>query len=430
MGAIDVLYDQIDLKQSFSVYCSLVEIEKGVIAADAYAINNKWEIVAAATDIEFKRLKLASFHSHLKRSVEDKPTSEASSRRNVGGGSLKSHDYKSRKPQEHSEVSLENGQAPHKLVEVLAEVFGVESAQLDYSKTLEELGVDSLMLLELQSALGRAYGGTDMLQQLEVDLSWTVDSLLNAIQKSLDVSVSTTATTSIEATRTPSPHESAITTPDEPDVPSTSARSSCSKEKLNELCQLVADLTGASQSSVTPVTSLEALGFDSLLYIELGDAMRNKYRSSITDDAVLDCEDIKSLGSLIAPETSKGTATISRVQPTAADFGSSLKFLQDSHSHETPLLLIHDGSGSQAPYASLQDINRPLYAISRTKILNCRGSDDIDALADAYLRLWTEQIGNRSVILGGKSLSCWFLSRPNPQQAGLLEVWWPMRWQL
>ncbi|KAL8766516.1 MAG: hypothetical protein Q9209_006732 [Squamulea sp. 1 TL-2023] len=70
--------------------------------------------------------------------------------------------------------------------------------------------------------------------------------------------------------------------------------------------------------------------------------------------------------------------------------------------HSPPLVLIHDGSGLSSKYRSIKDQSRPLWGVSNPKISSADSWADLDAMARAYVDRIRVSIGE-PLILGGWS---------------------------
>jgi iterative type I PKS product template protein len=71
--SVEMLYRQINYSSSFTVYCSLLEVE-GSILADSFASDDSGNIIAIVRGMEFRRLKLAAFQIALSRNTSLAPS--------------------------------------------------------------------------------------------------------------------------------------------------------------------------------------------------------------------------------------------------------------------------------------------------------------------------------------------------------------------
>ena len=64
--SIHILDRDIDYQDTFTVYCSLVDVIKDMLLADTYALNSAGKAVATIRGMEFKRLRLSTFQNLLR----------------------------------------------------------------------------------------------------------------------------------------------------------------------------------------------------------------------------------------------------------------------------------------------------------------------------------------------------------------------------
>ncbi|KAK8066684.1 Orsellinic acid synthase [Apiospora hydei] len=161
--SVEVEYRDIDYDSSFTVYCSLLDM-KGMILADATALNAAGEVVAVVRAYAVTKVHcqpIASPGSHIaKHKSNHVPAEEAAAAPTCSNW---------------SHHSLSTGDAPNSPVEsvtcgtllaqgisqtlngIVMEVGGFSERDMDYGKSLDELGIDSLMQIEIVSKLTRAF---------------------------------------------------------------------------------------------------------------------------------------------------------------------------------------------------------------------------------------------------------------------------------
>ncbi|KAK8134555.1 polyketide synthase [Apiospora sp. TS-2023a] len=173
--AIEIAYHDVDYSETFQIYCSLLEI-KGAILADAIALNSAGKVVAVARGMEFKRLRLSAFQQALSRRSTTTPPIEPPPRlreqpvaatkmylpptgletppTSTSGDGMSSPTTKP-----HTDTSPFGEGISQTLKSIVMEVGGFAEQDIDYTKSLDELGIDSLMQIELVSKLARTFPG-------------------------------------------------------------------------------------------------------------------------------------------------------------------------------------------------------------------------------------------------------------------------------
>ncbi|ORY65436.1 uncharacterized protein BCR38DRAFT_432775 [Pseudomassariella vexata] len=195
--SIEISYRDIDYTGSFTVYCSLLEI-KGIILADATALDSSGKVVAVVRGMEFKRLRLSAFQHML---------------------SLKSIALEPREdPLEQAKPQLVTGlitppitgddmnsliEAPGSLLHdvsqalkgIVMDVGGFSEQDMDYTKSLDELGIDSLVQIEIISKVTCTFPGQAGLDHHALSECETLESLENKLSSILQSSMEIAALT-------------------------------------------------------------------------------------------------------------------------------------------------------------------------------------------------------------------------------------------
>lgn len=190
--AIEIAYHEVDYSQPFKIYCSLLEI-KGAILGEAIALNSAGKVVAVARGMEFKRLRLSTFQQSLSRGtiapIEARPQQDLmpvarlpppsgldTPLTSTGGDAMNSPTMP------HTHVPIDG--ISQTLKNILVEVGGFAENDIDYTKSLDELGIDSLMQIELVSMLARTFPGQHGINHYVLSKCETlgaIDDLLSSI---------------------------------------------------------------------------------------------------------------------------------------------------------------------------------------------------------------------------------------------------------
>lgn len=157
--SIQLFYGDIDYYETFTVYCSLFDSDEGTILADACALDSTGRVIATAEGMHFKKVRLSAFKALLERTTERSAVDKHSSPSQTSPASSGSRAL----------VASPNGtptpteEHPHqqsiktKVSQIIIETCGIPENQMHAIKDLSALGVDSLMTLELVSALKQAF---------------------------------------------------------------------------------------------------------------------------------------------------------------------------------------------------------------------------------------------------------------------------------
>lgn len=192
--SVEISYRDIDYADSFTVYCSLLEI-KGAILADAIALNAFGKVVAVVRDMEFKRLRLSTFQQMLSRkstAVESRkfPVEQEKPPLSTGSdtpttGEVMNTPIESRGSLLHDvRIALKN---------IVMEFGGFSEQDMDYTNSLDELGIDSLMQIEIISKLTRTFPGQAGLDHHALSECETLESLESTLASILQSSVEITS---------------------------------------------------------------------------------------------------------------------------------------------------------------------------------------------------------------------------------------------
>ncbi|RGP61684.1 polyketide synthase [Fusarium sporotrichioides] len=212
--SIEVAYHKIDYQDNFRVYCSLLEI-KGAILADSFALDSFGNLVAVIRGMEFRKLQLSTFQQALSRisSIPEskRPEHHHKSHSPVG---LQVEASATRPEQLITENMLdahkhpeERGMSPM-LRDVVVEVAGFSEQDIDYTMSLADLGIDSLMQIEIVSKISRLFPGQNGLSHHAISECETLEELDDMLSSVLQRSVKQSS-----ASQTSSSQQTGIVTP-------------------------------------------------------------------------------------------------------------------------------------------------------------------------------------------------------------------------
>ncbi|KAM0344911.1 hypothetical protein ACHAPU_007044 [Fusarium lateritium] len=170
VGSIEAAYRGLNYQDTFKIYCSLLKV-KGAILADAIALDSANRVVAVVRSMEFKKLQLSTFQLALSRTYstdagkpeERRALQEVKTSKPV---QLPSRIYTSQTRSglhapslvASTPVQTETG-ISHILRDIVIEVGGFTEQSLNYTMSLADLGIDSMMQIEIASKLSCLFPG-------------------------------------------------------------------------------------------------------------------------------------------------------------------------------------------------------------------------------------------------------------------------------
>ncbi|KAJ5645006.1 type I iterative polyketide synthase [Penicillium longicatenatum] len=354
---------------TFEVYCSNVEIAaSNVVIADAYAVDSQG-VIAVFKGMAFQRVKLTRMAQALRLTA----ARSGHSHQNV--------------PIERTKLVAPRASAPVSkpidmpvdkqpvIREIIARTCNLEASNLSRDTSLNAIGFDSLMIIELSSNLSSKL-------QISIDLSALeeCETVEDIEQLCSDGSQSGSTPTSEAET------VDSVTMPTTPPTPA---------DKLH-VASIIAETCGAHITSVKSDVELEALGIDSLMMIELEARLQSpsstkKLSSLELLSSVPQAEDNK-----VSTSTNIKIAAMLRLQEQP----EIVHVADDKAPESAPLFLIHDGSGICVQYHRLRPFNRTIYAIHDPKFLDPDSWSGIPAMAQSYARLIAKTTSGPYIIGG------------------------------
>ena len=359
--SVEVL-DGINFNSDFTVYCTLFDNSSGAIIADAIALDSNGEACAVIRGIEFKKLRLASFQRLLQnaatRTARVTPSLDTVSCSSFQTG------------RKHEKPALAS-MFPQALVmdtrtrvrdsvrNIVGEIYG--SNAIDPTQSLEALGVDSLMQIEITSKLRELFPETDMnpndLLQCE-----SLDALEDFV---------------VSAISTPDLTHSGSVTPElSPLIPA--LLDSSSTGVRDTMVGVIGEVYGSQDLDYSK--SLDSLGIDSLMQIEIATKLKDAFpETDFNHHDILQHETLQAVEELLeynvqlrqkhsnlqeclTPATLSSTnakitqASVSQTIVKSSKANPSL--LHTSDNAKPPMYLIHDGSGQVGMYAKLCKLDR------------------------------------------------------------------------
>ncbi|KAJ5674340.1 type I iterative polyketide synthase [Penicillium maclennaniae] len=395
---------------TFEVYCSNVEIAaQNVILADAYAVDSQG-VIAVFKGMAFQRVRLTRMAQSLRLTA----ARSSHSHQSVPTEKVKLV------PPKTSVADLKLPDSPvdrrPAIREIIATTCNLEASNLAADTSLQAIGFDSLMIIELSSNLSaKLHIAIDISALEDCETVEDIEQLCSDVGR-LGPTPASEAETVESVTMPTTP----ATPPDEPRIAS-----------------IIAETCGAHITSVKSDVELEALGIDSLMMIELEARLQSllntKKLSSLELSECRTVRDVEKLANLddVEPaqlEVETRSHSSSQVhdgtrppvlgggkEEVSASMDSKIATIlklheqpelvhlaQDKTSESAQLFLVHDGSGICVQYHRLKPFNRTVYAIHDPKFMDPDTWSGIPAMAQSYARL-IERTTSGPYILGGWS---------------------------
>ncbi|KAL7622053.1 polyketide beta-ketoacyl-synthase [Parahypoxylon ruwenzoriense] len=382
--------------EEMSIYCNLTDIGHSIVA-DSYVIDSDEKIVAFVEGACFKKIQLRSFNSHLSRLIRE-PTRRPSP--------PKAPDSSQQKiPLQQSQFFVENT-----IKSIVEEACGV-SLETTNSTTLQDVGVDSLMLIEITQLIRNRLPHSEI-DEAAIERCTTFQDLVDVVSKA-SAQASHPNSPPPEMTRTNSPAGSSI------DLPQSLPQNISSV--VSPMESLLFETCGIQVEDGMKDLELGTLGVDSLLSIELIDELQGRFGVVIDDsyesisnltfhrlEALFDKKH-QGLNPNLEPPFPQPSADPRLLHSTPTldlTVGDFQRIIQ-RQIHGTPksnVYVFHDGSGHCSMYSRVPDINRTINGIWSPDqlIIPSPKVDRLEQLASLYIK-HANLMEQQEIILGGWS---------------------------
>lgn len=190
--SIEIAYHEVDYRDTFKIYCNLLEI-KGAILADAIAIDSSNRVVAVVRGMEFKKLQLTTFQLALSRMSSGEASKPDAVRKqqlsarltsaqipDQGNTSQTNQNTGIPYPTQSSPAQIKTGMSQI-LRDIVVEVGGFTEQNINYTMSLADLGIDSMMQIEIASKLSRLFPGQTGLSHHALSECETLEELDNML---------------------------------------------------------------------------------------------------------------------------------------------------------------------------------------------------------------------------------------------------------
>ena len=397
--SVKATYNNVSYGKIFKVYCTTLSWVDGTIFADAYALEAGGSVVAAIKGMHFRRLRLANLKTHLETLTKKNTASSEASEPSLSDADTDRTPSSSSSPLPNSPPSSSGTPPPQHtkvqpvVAQVIGDACGTSGQSIDVDRELESLGVDSLMGIEIAESL----------QSQFPSLSLEASELTScSTQRDYEDLINSKAGTSLPQTED---FNEKVGTPKHQSHSSEADRSKV-KPQIGKVKQTLKTVIGVGQAQVDSSTLLKSLGIDSLMSIEFLEALATEHKLHISSEELEAC---RTVGDVEYFEM--GTSDGEKV-PARADATTSLEralgmtnnplTIQQLNVSDSPLFLVHDGSGLCNMYSKLRPMERAVYGFFNPGFFTSKEwAQEMSEMAGHYTSL-IDTSASKSIILGGK----------------------------
>ncbi|KAH9928293.1 uncharacterized protein B0H18DRAFT_1084485 [Fomitopsis serialis] len=336
---VTVLPDCVRPSAMFGVYCQVGYLSQTMAIADAYAIDlerGTGQVFAHMGKIQFRRLSRSGFKAILSMSTHD-----TSKRLTPSLGSDK------------IDTPAPLVSPRDRITRLVTEMCGISVDHVTLESRLDHLGVDSLMSIELTGRLNDAYPSLSMSARA-LGVLERVKDLIDFIEQHLSgqANVGHDFGLSGDKPRGRDPFTAQITV-----------------ESVRGVLSGILDIPA---ERLADDEHLDRLGLDSLSSIEARHSFSSTFYLQVPQDIFTRCKTVKELAVALAKHAASSSP--SPDPATSLQVRTNPMLLQDGKDQtETPLVLIHDGSGMVHPYMRLDDLGRRVWGIHNPKVPSGEG---------------------------------------------------------
>ena len=389
IGLVEFIPSFIKSGSRFVIHCTISWIsENNAMLGESYAVSDAHPrtVVAHMKGIRFRRVRLGSLKASLAKSLEVassslEPTSPALSR---------------------DIQSIEQ-----RVFQIIARTCDINAGDITLASDLDLFGIDSLMRLELGVGLARAF------------------PTIGDIEKNILKCNNTSDIVDMISSRNTIFSDNII---DEESFNTSSSVTSSSSTLVldvigkSSLRRMLADVLEIEQSVITDNRDLTYLGLDSLASMEVIYRIKKEYNLHLSasffevnrtiHDIDASIQDTLKSSPIIDDRPNaqlvvhKRSPVKGRLTDIILSLDRKLVPLQQSPGNETPLVLIHDGSGLTISYRCIADLNRDVWGINNSRFASpggypARPWESVLEMAESYAEYILDKLEGSSLILGG-----------------------------
>ncbi|KAF2675312.1 putative polyketide synthase [Microthyrium microscopicum] len=376
---------------AFEVHCTLNNVaSEGLTIADAYAFDSQG-VLAVFKGMEFQQIELTKIGRAL--AIAAKKLSGGSVSKPEVAVTISSHAPSARTPVPRL-LPAASGPSVRAMI---ANTCSMDLLALSEAASLDSLGFDSLMMIELQAELATQFPQASISDLADCQTVGDVERLFDS---SVSPSESITPPPGLTTSSSPS-------TPGSPGSPGSPSSPSSTLSSRSDVSAIIADTCGISPDAISSSSDLQHLGIDSLMIFELSSRLEEIYKDGKSTSAanLSICRTVGDVERLHGTQKQVKEVTESPLQNSSrkdsgidlsADFDipkspktdikldtamlkkveRALKLSEQpevirtstaADSNALPLFLVHDGSGVCMQYHRLQSLHRQAYALHDPK---------------------------------------------------------------
>ncbi|KAK5166036.1 polyketide beta-ketoacyl-synthase [Saxophila tyrrhenica] len=378
----------LDCRQDYQIYCRLQETGTAFVG-ESYAMDSEGSVLAAIEGMKFNRLQLRALQTHLSMVAGD---------RDAPGEDQQLRESHWTTDQDTSSRADSAKDVESTLHDIAAGVSGLSKKLIDDQKRLEDLGFDSLLQLELRSAIRKHFSSYSL--ELPPSLNeWTLCTLRDTIVQQRGDEMQPRSprgageSTSVKAQNTKGSDGKVSTGSNTEDV-----------------VGLISRLTGTPSAQVSFDAPLDSLGIDSLMMFELQRMLYTRYGQPQGDVQIHSELTVQELQDIFlnppeprAVDKIDGVADLTFTPTSRALPSVRMAKIQVDASGRPPLFLFHDGSGTVECYRRLKQLGCDVFAIANPIMeRGVHWAKDLVGMARHYAAA-IAALPTRTVILSGWS---------------------------
>ncbi|ESK90423.1 polyketide synthase [Moniliophthora roreri MCA 2997] len=389
VGSLKMIPALVHTHKPHMVYCRITwSADKGQALSEVWArqADEPHLVVLHAKDVKFKRVRLNMLTRGLTRAAGRSSPIEASQFQAA-------RESTSKQPTERA-IPDNVGSC---VLRAVWETCGMEASHIDLSSSLDALGVDSLMSIELMDRLKIA------LPEVRLDPASsssykTIADLVHACSG-----------------QTMNSDENSIPLVPEDDTqypPTPQSIDHVVHDEADSVLHIRRELATALNVPFTQIhddTPFDSLGLDSLASIEVLHELKVKHHLELPNDIFTKYTTLKSLKAHLSPDASH---RIERPSTNETDIAIGRMLRLDANpilyqtvqsSGSVPIYLIHDGSGLANYYERLYPLHRAVWAIHNPRFLQSDPWKNLMEMTKVYADFIISTAKSGPVIIGGWS---------------------------